>query len=99
MREQAKNDEIDEFKLSRIFGRVAKIPIASTLNELVGMDSVDFGGQATFRHIRDSFTRFSSISFDWSGKKERRKTAGAIGDASIPHWLSIIGGAGYRYPG
>ena len=46
-----------------MFGRVAKIPIANTFNELVEMDFVDYVDYATFLHIRDTFSRFSVIIF------------------------------------
>ena len=54
----AENDKKGEFKQERMFGRVAKIHIANTFNELVGMDFVDYGGHATFLHIQDTFSRF-----------------------------------------
>ena len=58
----------DEFEKERAFGRVAKIPISDTFDELVGMDFVDYGGGATFLHIRDTFSRFACIIF-----REQRK--------------------------
>ena len=55
----AENDKKDEFKQERMFGRVAKIPIANTFNELVEMDFVDYGDHAAFLRIQDTFSRFS----------------------------------------
>ena len=54
----AENDKKDEFKQERMFGRVAKIPISNTFNELVEMDFVDYGDHATFLHIQGTFSRF-----------------------------------------
>ena len=54
-----------------MFGRVAKIPISNTINDLVGMDFVDYVDHATFLHIQDTFSRFSVIIFLGTKKKER----------------------------
>ena len=54
----AENDKKDEFKQERMFGRVAKIPIANTFNELVEMDFVDYGDHATFCTSRILFLVF-----------------------------------------
>ena len=50
----------DEFKQERMFGRVAKIPIANTSNELVEMDFVDYGGTQPFCASRIHFLVFGS---------------------------------------
>ena len=57
------NDKKDEFKQERMFGRVSKIPIANTSNELVEMDFVEYGDHATFLRIHDAFSRFSVVVF------------------------------------
>ena len=54
-----------------MFRRVGKIPIGNTLNELVGMDFLDYGDFSTFLYIRDTFSRFSAIAFLGSEKKEQ----------------------------
>ena len=51
----ADNDKKDDFKHERMFGRVAKTPIANTFGELVEMDFVDYGDHATFLHIQGAF--------------------------------------------
>ena len=42
-------------KQERMFGSVAKIPIANTFNELVEMDFVNYGYYAAFLHIQGAF--------------------------------------------
>ena len=69
----ADNDKKDEFKQEKMFGRVAKIPIANKFNELVEMDFVDYGAHATFAHIRDTFSIFSVIIFR---REEKGRTNG-----------------------
>ena len=46
-----------------MFGRVAKIPIGDTFNGRVEMDFADYGDLSTFMHIRNTFSRFSTIAF------------------------------------
>ena len=48
IKELGDNDKKDEFKKERMFGRVAKIPIADTFVELVEMDFVDYGDVKPF---------------------------------------------------
>ena len=55
-----------------MFGMVAEIPIANTPNELVEMDSVDYGDFATFRHIRGTFFTFRGHHFMGTKKKEEQ---------------------------
>ena len=57
------NDKKDEFKQERMFGRVAKIPVSDTFDELVEVDFADYGGYATFLHIQDTFSRFPFVIF------------------------------------
>ena len=59
-----------------MFGRVEKIPIANTVNELVEMDFGDYGDYAAFLHIRDTF-RDSPPSF--FRNKEAVRTNGGDG--------------------
>ena len=53
-----------------MFGRVAKIPIANTVNELVEMDFADYGDLATFLDIGDIFF---AISGDSVYERKRKK--------------------------
>ena len=46
-----------------MFGRVAKIPISNSFNELVERDFVDYGDYAAFLQIQDTFSRFSVVVF------------------------------------
>ena len=68
IQEISESDKMDDFKQERMFGRVAKMPIANTFNELADMDFVDHGDLATFLHIQDIFT-FSAIVFLGTKKK------------------------------
>ena len=68
----SENDKKDEFKQERMFGRVAKIPIANTSNELFEMDFVDYGHHATFLHARDTFSRFSVV-ISWDQRNVKNK--------------------------
>ena len=58
-----------------MFGRVAKIPISITFNELAEMDFAGYGDSATFLHIRVKFSRFSAIVF-FRNEEERRTNGG-----------------------
>ena len=69
----ADNDKKDYFKQERMFGRVAKIPIANTFNEPVEMDFADYGDHATFLHIRDTFSRFSVVIFRVPRKRKNKR--------------------------
>ena len=73
-----------------MFGRVAKIPIASTFNELVEMDFGDYGDHATFLHIRDTFSRFSVVIF-LGTKKREEQTAEMVRETVISNWLAVFG--------
>ena len=48
-------------KQERMFGRVAKIPLANAFSELAVMHFADYGDLATFLRSRDTFSRFSAI--------------------------------------
>ena len=50
-----------------------EIPIADAINELVEMDFADYGGYATFLHIRDNFSRFSAIIFFYERKRKNKR--------------------------
>ena len=78
------------FKQERVFGRVAKIPIANNSNELVGMDFVDHGDQATFLHIRDTFSRFSVIT-PMGIKKKEEQTSEIVNENAIPKRIAFFG--------
>ena len=73
-----------------MFGRVSKIPIANTSNELVEMDFVDYGDHATFLHIQDTFSRFSAVSF-LGTKKRGEQTAEMVRETVISNWLDVFG--------
>ena len=57
-----------DFRQDRMFGRLAKIPIGNTFSGLSEMGFVDFGDLSTVLRIRDTFARFSAISF-FGGKE------------------------------
>ena len=59
----AENDKKGDFKQGRMFGGVAKIPIANTFSELVEMDFVDYGDLSTPMRARDTLSRFPAIVF------------------------------------
>ena len=91
IKELAGSDKKGDFKQERMFGRVAKIPIANNFNELAEMDFVDYGGQATFLHIRDTCSRFPAITF--TGNKEKGRTNGRNGERNvISEWISFFFG-------
>ena len=58
-----------------MFGRIAKIAIASTCNELVEMDFADYVDFAAFLRVREAFSRFVAINL-WERK---RRTSGRNG--------------------
>ena len=64
-------DKKDELGQSMLFRSVAKIPISKTPNELAATDFADYGDQDTFMHLRDTFARYSAISFIWGLGKRR----------------------------
>ena len=68
----ADSDKKGDFKQERMFGRVVKILIANNSNELVEMDFADYGGQATFLRIRDTFSRSPFITFMGTKRKEEQ---------------------------
>ena len=85
IKELADSDKKGDFKQEMMFGRVAKISIANNSNEVVEMDFVDYGGQATFLHIRDTFSRFPVITFMGTKRKEE-KTAEMTKGNVISEW-------------
>ena len=72
----AGNDKKDDPKQDGMFGRVAKIPIANTFNELSEMDFVDYGDLSTFLHIQDTFRDFQRLFL--GAKKKEKQTAGMV---------------------
>ena len=86
-------DKKDDFKQGRMFGRVAKIPIANTPNELAAVDFADYGDFATFLHIQATLSRISAIIFMGTKKKEEQK-AGAVRVEAIPNWSAVFGAPG-----
>ena len=64
------NDKNGDFKHGRMFGRVAKIPIADTFSELVEMDFADYGDFAALLRIQGAFSRFSVIAFIGAKRQE-----------------------------
>ena len=85
----ADNDKKDEFNQERMFGRVAKIPIFNTVNELVEMDFADYGNHAAFLRIQDTFSRFSVIIFRRREKEEQ--TAEAVKASVISESMAFFG--------
>ena len=83
------SDKKGDFKEERVVGRVANLPIANNFNELVGMDFVDYGNQATFLHIRDTFSRFPLITFTGTKKKEEQ-TAEMAKETVISEWVDFL---------
>ena len=69
--ELADNDKKDEFKQERMFGVMAKIPIANTFSELTEMDFVDYGDYGAFLHIQDTLRRFPVI-ICWAQRRRRK---------------------------
>ena len=65
-------DKKGDFKHERIFGMVAKIPIANTFNELVGMGFVDYGDFPPFYAFRGDFSRFSATILTQARKNEEQ---------------------------
>ena len=73
IKEIAESDKRDDFKQERMFGRVAKIPIANTFNELSEIDFVDYGDLVAFLHIQGAFSRFSAIVFGGRRRKKNKR--------------------------
>ena len=85
----SENDKKDDSEQERMFGRLAKTPIDNTFNELVGgVDFVDYGDLSTFVHIRDTFSRFSAISFSGT-KKQEEQTAEMVRASVISNWVDV----------
>ena len=80
-------------KQERMFGRLAKIPIANTFSELSEMDFADYGDLATFLHIQATFSRFSAIVF-LGTKKVEEQTAETVRGIMISNWLAVFGAPG-----
>ena len=86
----ADNDKKGDFKQERMFGRVAKIPIANTFIELVEMDFADYGIHAAFLHIQDTFSSFSVVIFMGTKKKEEQ-TAEMVKERAISERIAFSG--------
>ena len=47
------------------------MPISKTPNGLGGKDFVDYGDVETLRHLQDTFSRYSEITYIGNKKKEQ----------------------------
>ena len=72
-----------------MFRRIARIHASRTLNELVDMDFVDGGEDATFLHIQDTFSRYSMIT-PACARKKRGETAENAAHAVLTNWVSFF---------
>ena len=86
------DDKKCDSKQGRLFGSVAKIPIAYTFSVLVEMDFVDYGDYAALLHIQDTLSRFSVVVF-MGGKTNEVGTSEMPRGEVISHWLAVFGGA------
>ena len=77
IRETAQSDKKDEFKQERTFGGMAKLPISSAFNELVGMDFVDFGGARRFSIHKVLFRAFLMLYLWWVEERGRNYGSGS----------------------
>ena len=68
--ENATNDKNNEFRKEMIFRRVAEVHISKTFNEFGEMDFAHYGEQATSPQLRDTSSRFPTITL--IGTKKRR---------------------------
>ena len=93
----AGNDKKGEFKQERMFGRVAKIHIANTSNELVEMDFVDYGGSCDLLAHPGHF--FSFFGGDFLGAKKLEETAEVVRETAISNWLAVFGAPGILVAG
>ena len=66
----AGGDKKDDSKQERMFGRDAKIPIGNTINELVEMDFVDYGG--AMPHFYTFATLFRDFLYGFTGQRKRK---------------------------
>ena len=87
----AENDKKEDSKQAMMFGRVAKITLANTSNELVEMDFSDYGDFATFLQIQDTF-HVSRLSF-YGGHEERRAIGGNGSAKGHVKLVSVVWGA------
>ena len=69
---------------------VSEIPISKTRIDLLGMDFVDYGGQAAFLQMRDTFSRYPMIVF-MGNKTKTEQTAGKVEDAILTHLVGFFG--------
>ena len=90
IKELAGSDKKGDFNQERMFGWVAKIPIANTSNGLVEMDFVEYGDHAAFLHIQDTFSRFTVIIFSRT-KKQEEQTAEMAKESAISERMAFFG--------
>ena len=83
-------DKKAEFKKERLFRRVSKIHLSRTSNGVMEMDFVEDGGDATFPHLQDTFSRYSAISLIGTGEEKEQTTEKAARDV-LPNWVSFFG--------
>ena len=85
-----------EFTIARLFRRLVTIHISPTFNDLSGMDFVDYGGEATFRHLQDNLPRYSSITFI-GAKKKKGRSSGKVVNSALTNWVSFFWDTGYYF--
>ena len=69
------NDREGEFKQGRLSRTVGKITTADTFDEIAEMDFVDYGDVETFLHLRDTFSRYSWVTFIGTKKGWEKRMA------------------------
>ena len=87
------NDREGEFEQEIVFRRVTKILISMTSDELAGMNFADYGRQAAFPHLPDTFPRYSVIVL--LVVRKGRQMADKSADDPDP-MCSFLRGAGYH---
>ena len=88
IRENPTNDKNDESNQERLFRIVDGITYSMTSDELVGMDFADYGDPETLLHLRDTFSRYSMVTFIGT-KTKTEQTADTVVNAILTNWVSF----------
>ena len=82
------------FKQEMMFGRVAKIPIANTSDELAEMDFANYGDFAAFLRIQGDFVSLFSAIISMGAQKKEAHAAEMVRGKVVPNWLAVFGAPG-----
>lgn len=80
-----------------LFRRVSKRHSSEPFNELVEMDLVDGGADATFHRVQDTFPRYSEITL--YGRKRKGGSRGESGARIVKKYDMLLSGEESRFIG